>query len=338
MARLHFAKPIVATAGMLGLIFAVAFSSTPAQALDKPVNLRVTSFITGSAWYVYSVTLGQLLRKHLPEGSKIDTPPLGGGTANPSLVSSGRADIGLGFTVANVWARDGKVFFKKPLTNLRALAGGLDQYYAGIALNEAKVTVTLEEWLKKHPAPKVVMLRKGSFGAYSGQQLLEMLGAGEEEVKKRGGSYTFTDYENIKSSFSSGRADLFLQLLTRGHPAFTEMAEVNDISFLGLSDETIQRMVKLGWRPAKFPANVFRGQEKELNLPGTTTSIFVRDDMDPDVAYAIVSAICDNENEFKSGHKALAAFDCSQAWKEELTGLPLHEGAKRYYREKGWLK
>jgi TRAP-type uncharacterized transport system substrate-binding protein len=34
----------------------------------------------------------------------------------------------------------------------------------------------------------------------------------------------------------------------------------------------------------------------------------------------------------------LAAFDPQTAWQSEKVGIPLHPGAERAYREKGWLK
>ena len=61
--------------------------------------------------------------------------------------------------------------------------------------------------------------------------------------------------------------------------------------------------------------------------------------MSDDLAYTIVKTICEKTDKLKAAHKALAGFDCSkEVWKEEVNGLPLHAGAARYYRERGWLK
>jgi TRAP-type uncharacterized transport system substrate-binding protein len=34
----------------------------------------------------------------------------------------------------------------------------------------------------------------------------------------------------------------------------------------------------------------------------------------------------------------MAGFVAQDAWRPENTGIPLHPGAARYYRERGWLK
>lgn len=38
------------------------------------------------------------------------------------------------------------------------------------------------------------------------------------------------------------------------------------------------------------------------------------------------------------GHAGFAEFDPKTAWKPEEVGIPLHPGAERVYREKGWLR
>lgn len=309
--------------------------------LDDAVELRVASFRQGSSWYVYGVTLGELLRRHLPAGSQVDTPPLGGGTANPSLVAEGKADIGLGFAVVNRWAREGSELFDEPRTELRGLMGGLDQYYLGMVANATDAGPTLGEYVNDQKSEtRVILLRKGSFGSYAGEQALQEVGADQATVEGRGGSYTFTDFGTVKSAFPAGRTDLFIQVMTRGHPAITEIAETTDVTFLEPGEDTLGALMdNYGWGRATLPPGVFRGQERALELPGTTTSVIVSAQMSDDLAYTIVRTVCENQDSFRGGHGALANFDCaSEAWREDNIGLPLHSGAARYYREQGWLE
>ena len=53
--------------------------------------------------------------------------------------------------------------------------------------------------------------------------------------------------------------------------------------------------------------------------------------------YAVVKAVFDNFEEFKKLHPALANLKPEEMVKNGLSA-PLHEGAARYYREKGWIK
>jgi TRAP-type uncharacterized transport system substrate-binding protein len=57
----------------------------------------------------------------------------------------------------------------------------------------------------------------------------------------------------------------------------------------------------------------------------------------PDVVYAVTKAVFENFDEFKKLHPAFAHLDPKQMISAGLSA-PLHEGALRYYREKGWMK
>ncbi|HEY7869317.1 MAG TPA: TAXI family TRAP transporter solute-binding subunit, partial [Methylomirabilota bacterium] len=56
-----------------------------------------------------------------------------------------------------------------------------------------------------------------------------------------------------------------------------------------------------------------------------------------DTIYAVVKAVFDNFDEFKKLHPALANLKPEAMVKDGLSA-PLHDGAVRYYKEKGWAK
>ena len=51
----------------------------------------------------------------------------------------------------------------------------------------------------------------------------------------------------------------------------------------------------------------------------------------------MVKAVFDNFDEFKKLHPALAVLDPKNMVKDGLSA-PLHDGAAKFYKEKGWLK
>ena len=56
-----------------------------------------------------------------------------------------------------------------------------------------------------------------------------------------------------------------------------------------------------------------------------------------DVVYKLVKATFENFDEFKKLHPAFANLDPAKMVKDGLSA-PLHPGAAKYYKEKGWLK
>lgn len=314
-------------------------AAAPAAATD-PVNISIASFGQKSSWYAYAVGLAEILRGVLPEGSTVDTPPEGGGTKNPLLVAADKFNLAFGMAVVSGWAKDGTVVYKEPLEELRALVGGFDQYYLGILVDEPGVTATLDEYVTEvNPDLNVILRGKGSIGGVGGTQLLELAGAGEEQVKERGGNWDEAgSFGVVLNQLAAGNADLWIHTITVGHPAMTEAAISNDASLIEPSEEVNAQMEeKYGWKTAVLPKGSFEGQDRDLNLPGTSTNLFVSADMSDDLAYTITKALCENVEKFKSQHKALTSFDCKAGIEPSVAVLPLHDGARRYFEERGWL-
>lgn len=333
-------NPLLKLVG-IGISACLLTSPVSAQTVSKPVNMTIGSFAQGSSWYVYSVALGELLRTTLPAGSTIDTPPIAGGLANPSLVASGKAQLAFGMAVFGNWALEGKHAFKEPLPSLRALVGGWDDYYLVPLARGKGVNPDLTEYFKTvQPKARVTLLQRGSAGGFGGQQLLEIAGASEKALSSRGGSYEYGSFDMVKSRLAGGTAEIFVQVATLGHPSITEIAQNTPITFLEPSKTVLSAMTKqYGWEVRVLPKGTFPGQDKEIPLPGTTTVLFASTAMSDDLAYTITKAICEQTPKLRASHKALAKFDCSDGkWKREVTGLPLHAGAERYFKEKGWLK
>lgn len=315
--------------------------TNPQVAKAEAAHLTIASFSQGSSWYVYAVNLAELLRGALPSGSTIDTPPIAGGLANPQLVAAGKAQLGFGMAAVGNWAIEGKIGYKQPLKNLRALVGGLDDYYL-VALARGKdLPDDLEGYFQKvNPKAHVTLLSRGSIGSFAGQQLLDLAGAGEKELAAKGGNYEFGTFGMVKNRFAAGTGDVFVQVATRGHPGVTEIAHNTNVTFLAPSAKVLDEMRdKFGWDSKVLPKGTFEGQNKDVKLPGTTTVLFASTEMSDDMAYTIVKTVCEKTDKLRAAHKALAKFDCANgSWKIGATGLPLHPGAVRYFKERGWIK
>ncbi len=147
------------------VFFSNACESQAKDPFKEPVQLKIASFKMGTCWYIYGVILEDFLHKSFAPGSTVDTPPGGGGTAtNPLLVSRGKSDIGFGFSVVSIWAREGRLFYKKPINNLRGLVGGFGKYYLGVVANAPNTPPTIEEYIKGKDID-VFMFKKGRYKA-----------------------------------------------------------------------------------------------------------------------------------------------------------------------------
>ncbi|MCU0937619.1 MAG: TAXI family TRAP transporter solute-binding subunit [Burkholderiaceae bacterium] len=332
---------LIRRAALCAGVVATLLGTQPAVAQQKPVNLTIGSFAQGSSWYVYSVNLGELLRSVLPAGSTVDTPPIAGGLANPQLVATGKAQLAFGMAVVGSWALEGKNGFDAPLPQLRALVGGWDDYFLVPIARGTGYAADMGGFFKiVRPKSTVTLLQRGSIGAFGGQQLLEIAGADEKALTAQGGRYEYGTFDMVKNRFSGGNGDVFVQVATLGHPSITEIAQTTPITFLEPAKPILDAMTqRYGWEAKPLPKGTFPGQDKDVMLPSTTTVLFASTDMSDELAYTIVKTICERTDKLRAAHKALAKFDCANGtWKREVTGLPLHAGAEKYFRERGWLK
>jgi TRAP transporter TAXI family solute receptor len=215
----------------------------------------------------------------------------------------------------------------------------MDQFYVGIALRKGSGFTSLEDIAKNKSKIRLMTVQRGTTGEASAAHVLEALGFSYDDVKSWGGSVEHTDFEAITNAIKDGRCDVFIQALSAGHPTFTELAVSGVIELITIPGEALKYLEKYGYVATPLPAGSFKGQDSELTLPGYRTTIAVTEAMDDDIAYKITRAVCENKEALVMGHQAFAPFQPSEACDPKyLGGVPLHPGAIKYYREKGYLK
>jgi len=87
-----------------------------------------------------------------------------------------------------------------------------------------------------------------------------------------------------------------------------------------------------------LPAGSFQGQKEAVPMVGYTTCLFASKNMPDSVAYAVTKALCMGEKKLKAIYKGMRPLNPATAWDPKVTGLPLHPGAEKYYKEKGYVK
>jgi TRAP transporter TAXI family solute receptor len=317
------------------------FASGEAQTTPpgKPVILKLATLDVGSSWYGYGATFAEMIHRELPKGSRVDVLPYSGSIGNPKLVSRGEVDMGLAMGVAANWAYNGKFMFDQKYQELRGLVGGIDQYYYGAILRDEVKINSLREVKEKKAAVKIVTQPEGTLNAVMSYQVLEAYGLTKEDIRQLGGTITHTSTDVIAADMRDGRANLWFQPITLGHPSVTDVALTTKIRFLPYEPEIVKKLTEAyGFSAVTLKGGSFQGQKEDVPMIGYTTGLFASAKMPESVAYAITKALCDGEKKLKATYKGMNSFNPASAWDSKITGLPLHPGAKKYYREKGYMK
>lgn len=86
-----------------------------------------------------------------------------------------------------------------------------------------------------------------------------------------------------------------------------------------------------------IPASVYSSQKEDVTTFGGYATIVSHESVDEEVVYEVVRAVFENLDDFRALHPAFANLDPESMIKNG-NSAPLHEGAAKYYREKGWIE
>ena len=86
-----------------------------------------------------------------------------------------------------------------------------------------------------------------------------------------------------------------------------------------------------------IPGGLYRGNDEDVETFGVAATFVSSTAVDEEVAYETVKAVFENFDRFKRLHPAFENLNEEDMISDGLTA-PLHDGAARYYRERGWIE
>ncbi len=89
------------------------------------------------------------------------------------------------------------------------------------------------------------------------------------------------------------------------------------------------------YRHATIPAGMYNN-ESDINTFGVGATFVTSADVPAEVVYVVVKAVFENFEDFKKLHPAFGNLKPEEMISDSLSA-PLHEGAMKYYKERGWM-
>ena len=81
----------------------------------------------------------------------------------------------------------------------------------------------------------------------------------------------------------------------------------------------------------------YKGTDADVKTFGVKATFVTSADVDEEVVYEVVKAVFDNFDRFKKLHPAFENLKEEEMIKDGLSA-PLHDGAAKYYKERGWIE
>ena len=129
-------------------------------------------------------------------------------------------------------------------------------------------------------------------------------------------------------------------IYTVGHPAaaVTQSASSCDVELVSVTGAPIDKLVADNsfYRVASVPGGMYAGSPNDTTTFGVGATVITSAAVPEEVVYTIVKAVFDNFADFKKLHPAFANLKEDQMISDGLSA-PLHPGAAKYYKERGWM-
>jgi hypothetical protein len=87
----------------------------------------------------------------------------------------------------------------------------------------------------------------------------------------------------------------------------------------------------------KVPGGMYNGTDADVETFGVVATFVSSTGSDEETIYAVVQAVFDNFDRFKALHPAFANLQKEKMVSDGLSA-PLHDGAMKYFKEKGLMK
>ena len=124
-----------------------------------------------------------------------------------------------------------------------------------------------------------------------------------------------------------------------GHPsALTQESLAScDAHLVDVKGPAIDKLVKDNsfYRTATIPAGMYNN-DRDIQTFGVGATFVSSTDVPDNVVYTIVKSVFDNFDDFKKLHPAFANLKEKEMISDSLSA-PIHPGAAKYYKERGWM-
>jgi len=317
-------------AAAIGTAVVLAPAGVGAQPKERFVTIG-TGGQTG-VYYVVGQSICSLVNRNTKEhGIKCTAPSTGGSVANINSIRAGEMDMGVAQSDWQYHAYNGTSQFKDkgPFKELRAVFSVHAEPFTVVARKDSGIK-TFDDLKGKR-------VNIGNPG--SGQR-------GTTEVVMEAKGWKMSDFKlasELKGAEQSAalcdnKVDAIIY--TVGHPngSIQEASTSCDSIIVPVGGPEIDKLVADNpfYGKATIPGKMYKGTDADVSTFGVGATFVSSTKADPEVVYQIVKAVFDNFDRFKKLHPAFAHLEPKDMIKRNLSA-PLHEGAVRYYKEKGWM-
>ena len=308
-----------------------------ATLISTSVMAQNTNIVIGTGgqtgvYYQVGGAICRLVNKGTPSHHINCTHTTGGSVTNINALRTGDIDLGVAQSDWQFNAYNGTTPDKFPqgaFKDLRAVFSVHPEPFTVVARSDSGIK-TFDDLKGK----KVNVGNPGSGSRGTMEIIMEKMG------------WTMDDFaiaSELKSSeqaaaLCDGKVDAII--FTAGHPnaSIKEATTSCDAIIVPVNNAAAKELVAEHeyYAMTAIPGGMYTGTDTDTVTFGVAATFVSSTKTDNETVYQIVKAVFENFKRFKKMHPAFAHLKESDMIIKNLSA-PLHEGAARYYKEKGWM-
>ena len=157
------------------------------------------------------------------------------------------------------------------------------------------------------------------------RNILKEYGITYEDIKKNGGKVVTNGFDDIANMVKDGQIDVFVWIGPGEAWFIVDVSGSVPLKFLNIESGIAKKVAAtLGCKVGP-----------DVTTLWDTNAIIVRDNLDEESAYRLTQAVIEGRDDIALANPAWKSIDPAKAW--QGTVYPLHPGAARYYKEKGYM-
>ncbi|MFO7648456.1 MULTISPECIES: TAXI family TRAP transporter solute-binding subunit [Halomonas] len=318
-------------AAFSGALLGAAMFSAPAVAQERFITIG-----TGGQTGVYYV-VGQSVCRMVNRGSdehniRCNAPSTGGSVANVNGMKSGELDMGVVQSDVQYRAYHGEDNFAED--------GAWEDMRAVFTMHGEPLTVVARadsgiEHISDFPGKRVNIGNPGSGQRNTMNVVMDAMGWDTDTFSLA----SQLDAAEQAAALSDNNIDAMVYVV--GHPngSIQEATTTIDARLVPVTGPEIDEIIEANpfYTRSVIPGGLYRGNDEDVETFGVAATFVTSTELDEEIVYETVKAVFENFDRFKRLHPAFENLNEEDMISDGLTA-PLHDGAARYYRERGWIE
>jgi len=321
-------------AGLRAGLVLLAAASCSAPRTDGIRRANLITGSTGSSWYSIGSAVADRANLILG-GHPLNAVPGAGGISNPARLARVPGDLGISFASFLRAAHRGDPPYPTAYPELRHVAT-LIENKLHVVVSDRLGGQGLGEIVKRRIGARIGTGPPGSGEEFLLRELLLHYGATYDDLRAWGGRIDLLGTGERGDAWRDGHIDVVVFSINDPSPVVAELLTVRGGRMVSVDDDARSALgAKWSALSRSIPPGTYPGQESEVKTLGLAAVLFTTLDVQDQVVYAVTRALAENKEYFETVHSGFKLWN-----PEQMPGggeVPMHEGALRYYKEKGWI-